>query len=180
MNRQSLAIAIAASSMLADCAQPIGPTVQVLPPPGKTFEAFQADQRECSLYTNAQIRPMVDQAATAQLGTAVIGTALGAGLGAAIGGGRGAGIGAASGAIVGAATGTDQNAQAQSRIQVFYDNTFAACMVARGDVLPAAPQPTQVVIVPPPAVVVQQAPYVVQTARRHSPEFRPISRKSLI
>ena len=92
----------------------------------------------------------------------MIGTALDAGLGAAIGGGRGAGIGAASDAIVGTATGDDQNAQAQSRTQTFYDNTFAACMVARGDVLPAAPQPTQVVIVPPPAVVVQQAPYVIQ------------------
>jgi outer membrane lipoprotein SlyB len=148
--------------MLAACAQPIGPTVQVLPPPGKSFEAFQADQRDCSIYTNAQIRPMVDRAATAELGTAMIGTALGAGLGAAIGGGRGAGIGAASGAIVGTATGGDQNTQAQSRIQVFYDNTFAACMVSRGDVLPAAPQPAQIVIMPPPAVVVQQAPYVIQ------------------
>ncbi len=105
---------------------------------------------------------MVDRAATAELGTAMIGTALGAGLGAAIGGGRGAGIGAASGAIVGTATGGDQNTQAQSRIQVFYDNTFAACMVSRGDVLPAAPQPAQIVIMPPPAVVVQQAPYVIQ------------------
>lgn len=164
MTRQPLAVAIAVSLTLAACAQPIGPTVQVLPPPGKTFEAFQADQRDCSIYTNAQIKPMVDRAATAQLGTAIIGTVLGAGLGAAIGRGRGAGIGAASGALLGAAAGGDQAAQGMNRIQVFYDNTYAACMVARGDVLPAIPQPTQIVIVPPPAFVVQQAPYAIQFA----------------
>ena len=93
---------------------------------------FQADQRECSLDAGAVIRPMVDAAAKAELGSAAIGTVLGAGLGAAAGRGRGAGIGAAGGAIVGVAAGNDQYAAAQGRIQLLYDNTYGACMIAHG------------------------------------------------
>ncbi len=95
---------------LASCAQGIVPTVQVLPPAGKPFAAFQADQHDCSILAGNQVRPMMDRAAYAGLGTAVVGTALGAGLGAAIGGGRGAGIGAAAGAIGGTGVAADQGA----------------------------------------------------------------------
>lgn len=167
MTLRPLGIATAMSCLLAACAQPIGPTVQVLPPPGKPYAAFQADQRECSLDAGAQIRPMVDAAAKAELGSAAIGTVLGAGLGAAAGRGRGAGIGAAGGAIAGAAIGNDRYAPAQDRIQMLYDNTYGSCMVAHGDLLPAA-VPTQVVVVPTaPTIVVQQpATYVVAPAPR--------------
>ena len=167
MTLRPLAVAVATSSLLAACAQPIGPTIQVLPPPGKPYAAFQADQRECSLDAGAQIQPMVDAAARAELGSAAIGTVLGAGLGAAAGRGRGAGIGAAGGAIIGAAAGNDAYASAQGRIQALYDGTYGACMVAHGDLLPA-PVPTQVVVVPATPVVVLQQPsaYVVAPAAR--------------
>ena len=167
MTLRPLGVAVAMPCLLAACAQPIGPTVQVLPPPGKPYAAFQAEQRECSLDAGAQIRPMVDAAARAELGTAALGTVLGAGMGAAVGRGRGAGIGAAGGAIAGAAIGNDGYASAQDRIQALYDNTYGSCMVAHGDLLPA-PLPTQVVVVPatPIIVVPQPSAYVIAPVPR--------------
>ena len=147
---------------LASCAQPIGPTVQVLPPRGKAFAAFEADERECSMHVNEQVKPMVERAATAQLGTAAVGTLLGAGLGAAIGGGRGAAIGAGTGAIGGAGVGADQADASQARIQNFYDNSYAACMTAHGDLVTAPPAPQTIVVSAPPTVIVQPTPYYVQ------------------
>ena len=145
---------------LASCAQGIVPTVQVLPPAGKPFAAFQLDQHDCSILAGNQVRPMMDQAAYAGLGTAVIGTALGAGLGAAIGGGRGAGIGAAAGAIGGTDVAADQGATSNIKIQALLDNTYAACMSSRGNIV----QAPQTVFVAAPPVIIQPAPYVVQTA----------------
>jgi outer membrane lipoprotein SlyB len=148
----SLAAPVVVGLVLSGCAVPLGPTVQVLPGQGKDFAAFQLDQHDCSIYTNDQVRPMKETVDNQQLGSAVLGTVLGAGLGAAIGGGRGAGIGAASGAIAGTAVGTGRADQATNRLQVTYDNTYAACMAARGNVIQQ------------PAVLVQQAPILVQPA----------------
>ena len=145
---------------LASCAQGVVPTVQVLPPAGKPFAAFQLDQHDCSILAGNQVRPMMDQAAYAGLGTAVVGTALGAGLGAAIGGGRGAAIGAGAGAVGGTGVAVDQGASSDARIQASYDNTYAACMSSRGDIV----QGPQTVVVAAPPVIIQPAPYVVQPA----------------
>jgi hypothetical protein len=87
MNARIVGARVGVCFLLVGCAQPLAPTVQILPPPGKAFADFQADQRVCSIYTNEQVKPMVDSAARATLGAAAIGTVLGAGLGAAIGGG---------------------------------------------------------------------------------------------
>jgi uncharacterized protein YcfJ len=146
---------LAVTIRLAGCAQPLGPTVQVMPGPGRSFAAFQADQRDCSMAADAQTKPMADRAATMQIGTAAVGTLLGAGLGAAIGGGRGAAIGAGAGAIGGTGVATDQGAMYAGHIQSIYDNTYAACMSSRGD---------QVVQQAPPTLVYQQAPVLVQPA----------------
>lgn len=150
------------SLALASCTE-IGPTVQILPGPNKPFETFQADQKTCMAYTDAQGQPYANRSSEAQLGTLAIGTALGAGLGAAIGGGRGAGIGAAVGAIGGTAVGTGQASNSVERIQIMYNNDYASCMVAHGNALPAPVVP-QTVIVTPPAVLIQPAPYYVQPA----------------
>ena len=152
-------VVLAGVLVVSACAQPLGPTVQVLPGRNKDFAAFQSDQRECSLYTNDQVRPLRETVERQQLGSAVIGTALGAGLGAAIGGGRGAGIGAAAGSLTGAAYGTDRADRATDRLQITYDNTYAGCMAAHGDVVQ-----TPAVLVQPAPVLVQPAPYVVQPA----------------
>ncbi len=161
-----LTASLLALCALASCAQGVVPTVQVLPPPGKAFAAFQADQHDCSILAGNQVRPMMDRAAYAGLGTAVIGTALGAGLGAAVGGGRGAGIGAAAGAIGGTGVAADQGATDDAKIQAFYDNTYAACMSSRGNVVqgPQTVVVTAPVIVQPAPYVVQPSPYVVQPA----------------
>jgi outer membrane lipoprotein SlyB len=167
MNARIVAAPLGLCVLLAGCAQPLAPTVQILPPPGKAFADFKADQRVCSIYTNEQVKPMVDSAARATLGAAAIGTVLGAGLGAALGGGSGAAIGAAGGAVVGTGTGADQVASTSNRIQVFYDNTYAGCMVANGDRLPTPPA-HQVIIAPAPYYV-QPVPYVVQPAPAAQP-----------
>ncbi len=155
MTPRALAVPVGTCVLLSACAQPLGPTVQVMPGQGHTFEAFQADQRVCSLAADAQTKPMVDRASAMQLGTAVIGTALGAGLGAAVGGGRGAAIGAGLGTIGGTGAAADQGNAYAGPIQATYDNTYAACMASHGDqvVQPAAP-----------SVVIQQAPVLVQPA----------------
>lgn len=159
MSSRSTGVVVLVSVMaLSACAQPIGPTVQVLPPPGKPFAAFQDDQRVCSIYTGQQLQPLINQAASAQVGTAVLGTILGAGLGAAIGGGRGAAIGAGAGALGGTGVGASAAAGSQDRLQVTYDNTYAACMVSRGDQVAQAPT----FVVQPSPILVQPAPYYVQ------------------
>jgi uncharacterized protein YcfJ len=160
MTIRRLAMPFGMGVFLAACAQPLGPTVQVMPGQGHTFETFQANQRVCSMAANAQTKPMVDRAAEMQLGTAVIGTALGAGLGAAVGGGRGAAIGAGVGAIGGTGAATDQGNAYAGPIQNTYNNTYAACMASRGDQVVQAAAPT--IVYQPPAVIVQPTPYYVQ------------------
>jgi Putative peptidoglycan binding domain len=138
--------------MLAGCAQnPMGPTVQVMPGPGKTFDAFQADQANCKGYAGSQVQGQADAANQQAVGTGVLTTVLGAGLGAAIGGaagnaGAGAAIGAASGAGLGTAYGANGSSYAQMSIQQQYDNAFSQCMYAKGEQVPGfAP------LAPPPA-----------------------------
>ena len=90
------AIPLAALLLLTGCvSQPMGPTVPVMPAPGKPFAVFQDDQAICQQFANQQTAGGAQEATNRQVLTGVVGTALGAGLGAAIGGGRGAAIGAA-------------------------------------------------------------------------------------
>jgi hypothetical protein len=128
--------------MLAGCAQtPMGPTVQVMPGPGKSFDMFQADQANCKGYAASQVQGQADAANQQAVGAGVLSTVLGAGLGAAIGGaagnaGAGAAIGAASGAGLGTAYGANGSAYAQMSIQQQYDNAFSQCMYAHGEQVP--------------------------------------------
>ena len=150
-----LIILVGTAGMLASCATtPLGPTVQVMPGYGKSFDAFQGDQATCKNYAAGQVQGQADAANQRAAGTAVLGTVLGAGLGAAIGGasgnaGAGAAIGAASGAGAGTMIGAGNNSGDQMSIQQQYDNAFAQCMYSRGEQVPgfapvavAAPPPT--------------------------------------
>jgi hypothetical protein len=122
---------------LASCAAPPpGPTVPVAPGPGKSFDQFAADQAGCEQYASAQVAPGVAAANQQGFGTALVTTALGAGLGAAIGGGRGAAIGAASGAVVGTAAGASGTGYAQMSLQQQYDMFYSQCMYAKGNQVP--------------------------------------------
>jgi hypothetical protein len=107
-----------------------------MPAPGKPFDAFQGDQALCKQFATENLGSGAQQANNRQVGTAVLGTLLGAGLGAAIGGGRGAGIGAGAGALGGTAVGAGGSGQAQNSLQQRYDLAYAQCMYSRGNQVP--------------------------------------------
>ena len=126
--------------LLSACAsEPLGPTVAVMPAPGKPFDMFQGDQALCKDFAAQQVQGGAQQANNKQVGTAVVGTLLGAGLGAAIGGGRGAAIGAGAGALGGTAVGAGPAGQAQYSLQQRYDLAYSQCMYSRGNRCPVSP-----------------------------------------
>ena len=127
----------------------MGPTVQVMPGPGKSFDAFQYDQAGCKGYAEQAVAGQAQNANNRAVGAAAIGTVLGAGLGAAIGGGRGAAIGAGSGAIAGTGIGMGSSSNEQMSIQQQYDNAYAQCMYAKGNMVPGY-GPMMVNAPPPP------------------------------
>ena len=136
--------------LLSGCAQtPLGPTVQVMPGPGKSFEAFTYRSGQLQAVRHGHGGRPGQNANTRAVGAAAIGTVLGAGLGAAIGGGSGAAIGAGSGAIAGTGLGMGSSANDQYGIQQQYDNAFAQCMYSKGDMVPGY-GPMMVNAPPPP------------------------------
>ena len=136
----------AASTLLAGCAQtPLGPTVQVMPGPGKSFEAFQTDQSGCKVFAADQVKGQAERSNQRAVGAALLTTVLGAGLGAAVGAPwDSAGAGAAAGAATGAAVGADMSANDQIGIQVQYDNAYSQCMYAKGELVPGYAPPAAV------------------------------------
>jgi hypothetical protein len=138
--------------LLAACAQtPMGPTVQVMPGPGKSFDAFQYDQAGCKQFAEQSVAGQAQNANMRGLAAGAITTALGAGLGGAIGGGSGAGIGAAGGAVAGGALGAGSSGNAQVGIQEQYNNAYAQCMYAKGNAVPGyGPMMVQSPGAPPP------------------------------
>jgi hypothetical protein len=127
----------ASALLLAACAEtPMGPTVQVLPGRGKSFDAFRIDDANCRGFAQNQVAGQAQNANNRAVGAAALGTVLGAGLGAAIGGGQGAAIGAGSGALLGTGVGANSSANQQFSIQQQYDNAYAQCMFAAGNLVP--------------------------------------------
>jgi hypothetical protein len=129
-------------SLAACVAPPMGPTIPVAPGPGKTFDAFNADQQVCSQFAYNQTAAGAAAANNQAVGTALFTTALGAAIGGAVGGGRGAAIGAASGAGLGTVAGASNSAYAQMSLQQQYDVMFGECMAGHGNQVPGfAPPP---------------------------------------
>jgi hypothetical protein len=138
---------IAPLMLLQACtSEPMGPSIAVMPAPGKPFDVFQGDQALCKQYADGQVRGGAQSANNKQVGTAILGTVLGAGLGAAIGGGHGAAIGAGAGAVGGTAVGAGPAAGAQYSLQQRYDIAYSQCMYSRGNQVPGF----QPVSAPPP------------------------------
>jgi hypothetical protein len=151
--------------LLDACAtQPMSPTVGVMPAPGKPFDVFQTDQAICKDFASQQVQGGAQQANNTQVGTALVGTLLGAGLGAAIGGGSGAAIGAGAGALGGTTVGAGASQNAQLSLQQRYDLPYAQCMYARGNQVPGYLPPGT----PPPAYAPGYAP-----ASRYAPAYPP-------
>ena len=137
MRYRLLTAVLIVPALLAGCAQtPLGPTVAVMPSPGKPFDVFATDQAVCKQFADSQVGGGAQSVNNQQVGTAVLGTVLGAGLGAAIGGGRGAAIGAASGAVGGTALGAGSATQGRYSLQQRYDLAYSQCMYSRGNQVP--------------------------------------------
>ena len=163
-NRAILFFSVAV--LLAGCASvPTGPSVAVMPPPGKPFEVFQGDDSSCRQWAQAQIGG-TSPGETANQNTAagaVIGTLAGAGLGAALGAisgnaGAGAAIGGATGLVAGTAIGSNQGAYSGYSLQRRYDIAYQQCMYARGNVIPSSGRRYYYYAPPPPPPAYQQAP----------------------
>ncbi len=129
--------------VLGGCATvPSGPSVMVLPTPGKPFEQFQFEDASCRRWAEQQIglspQETVNQNTAAG---AAAGTLLGAGLGAAVGAasgnpGLGAGIGAASGLLGGTMVGANAGQVYGYEAQRRYDMAYQQCMYAKGNQIP--------------------------------------------
>jgi len=90
----------------------------------------------CRSYASQSISGNAEQANTAAVGSAVVGTAIGAAAGALIGGNsRGAGVGAGTGLIIGSAAGANQSARSGYSQQRRYDISYEQCMYAKGKLL---------------------------------------------
>src|SRR5262249_7944626 len=86
------------------------------------------------------------------VGTAAVGTVLGAGLGAAAGGGPGAAIGAASGALAGTAVAAGPAYADQAGLQQRYNLAYSQCMYAKGNQVPGFATAAATPPPPPPSV----------------------------
>jgi uncharacterized protein YcfJ len=163
-------VVILAAVAVSGCAtMPSGPSVMVLPAPGKSFETFQADDQVCrdwaARQTGATPADTVNQNIA---GGAVVGTLMGAGLGAAIGAASGnAGTGAAIGAGIGALGGTAVASQpafaAGGDAQRRYDIAYQQCMYTKGNQIPGAQRESrraQWVPPPPPPGYYRRPPSV--------------------
>lgn len=134
-----LILSTALAGTLVGCAMtPMGPSVQVLPGRGKSFETFTSDQSACKAYAAEQVKGQAEASNNRAAGAVLLGTLLGAGLGAAVGGaagdaGAGAAIGAATGVGSGTLVGASGSANDQAAIQQQYDNAFSQCMFAKGE-----------------------------------------------
>ncbi len=123
---------------------PPGPSVMVMPPPGKPFELFQMEDSACREWAERQAGWDANETANENLASGVaIGTLLGAGLGAAIGSasgnvGAGAAIGAAGGMAVGAAGASGPAHAAGLEVQRRYDIAYQQCMYSKGNQIPGS------------------------------------------
>jgi hypothetical protein len=134
-------ITLSAVLLLSACASaPVGPTVAVMPPPGKPLSAFTYDDAVCRHDATGQVEGEAAYPNWMRLAVAGGGTLLGAGLGAAIGGGEGAAIGAGAGALGGTAVGTLPSGKAQARLQQRSDVAYSQCIFTRGNSVPGFPQ----------------------------------------
>jgi len=144
--------------LLSGCVtMPAGPTVTVLPGPGKPFEVFQADEYACRQWALQQIGgASPSQTANQNLATgAAVGTAVGAGLGAAIGSasghaGGGALVGAGVGLLEGTALASGPAYGSAYQLQRRYDIAYQQCMYAKGNQIPGVVHRSSRIYAPPP------------------------------
>jgi uncharacterized membrane protein len=153
-------VVFAAAFLGCAAALPTGPSVMVLPAPGKSFEAFQADEAVCRQWAFQQSGAQPGQTINQTIAdNAAVGTLAGAAIGAAIGSttghaGSGAAIGAGTGLLAGAAAGSGPAYASGWELQRRYDIAYQQCMYAKGNQLPGAARhgrrAHRIVPIPPP------------------------------
>lgn len=159
MNQISkLAIATLTLSVTGCVSMPSGPSVMVLPGSGSSFDQFRVDDANCQQFALWQLGGTTPNQAASNsgIGSATVGTALGAATGAAIGGGTGAAIGAGAGLAAGGIAGTGAASNSYYANQRQYDIAYIQCMYSKGHRVPisgqfSAPKPISAHIPPPPA-----------------------------
>lgn len=158
--RRALVLCFAVA-VLGGCATiPAGPSVMVLPEPGKPFEAFESDDAACRQWAMQQIQVPPNEIVNQNLASgAAIGTLMGIGLGTAIGAASGnaaagAAIGAGTGLVTGTAAASGPAHAAGWEAQRRYDNAYQQCMYAKGNQIPgsrvSSGYPPRTVPPPPP------------------------------
>jgi hypothetical protein len=126
-------------AMVGCATVPQGPSVMVLPGPGKSFEQFQMEDAYCKQWASQQTGLTSQQAVNKDTLTgAGVGTLIGAGLGAAIGAtagdpGMGAAIGAGSGLLGGTLLGASEGQASGAEVQNRYNIAYQQCMYAKGN-----------------------------------------------
>lgn len=138
------------SGLLAGCATqaPIGPTVSVMPTPGKPFDVFSVEDQQCRQYAN-QSTGLTSTSSGNFFGSAAAGTAIGAVAGQLIGGNQGAGVGAGMGLLAGSAQGGGDAQGSTQDAQWRYNNAYKQCMYAKGNQVPGYQYQRQVAPPPP-------------------------------
>lgn len=148
-----------AALLLGACAiVPTGPSMISLPGTGKQFEAFRADDATCRQFAYEQVGGVTaNQAATnTAVGSAAVGTALGAAAGALIDGASGAAVGGGIGLLFGSLAGASLAQGAGYNAQQRYDASYFQCMYAKGNKIPvwgrvaSSPRPQPATYYPPP------------------------------
>ena len=145
MNLNKTLLDAALAALLAGCASmPTGPSVAVMPGPGKPFDQFQTDNAICRQFAEQQIGATPNQVAQEQVLTgAAAGAALGAASGALMGHGHEGATESMAGAglIVGSAAGANAAAAGTMTLQRRYDIAYQQCMYAKGNLIPGYPAP---------------------------------------
>lgn len=163
MRITSIGVSGAVVLALCGCAvePPTGPSVAVMPGQGKSFDQFRYDDISCRQYASqASGGAYSAQSATNNaVGTAAVGTVVGAAAGALIGAaagnaGAGAAIGAGTGLLGGSAIGASGASYSAGSLQQQYDISYMQCMVSKGNQVPQQPAvvqaPYPVYVAPPP------------------------------
>lgn len=154
MNLSKSVLGVALAVALAGCASvPVGPSVAVMPGPGKPFDQFNADNAICKEFASQQLGVNPNDVAREQVLTgAVAGAALGAASGALMGHGHEGPTESMAGAglIVGSAAGANAAGQSTMSLQRRYDLAYQQCMYAKGNQVPGYAPPRYVSPPPPP------------------------------
>lgn len=154
---KTMTVSLLAALILAGCASvPTGPSVMVLPAPGKTFDQFNLEDVRCRQWAAQQVGSTPQESANrAMAKSSAVGTAVGAGAGAVLGAvtghaGTGAAIGAGGGLLMGSAAGSGASESTGAVAQRQYDIAYQQCMYAYGNQIPGVIQAPRNVAPPPP------------------------------